>query len=124
MSTTQATLPPLPGINFPAPRVSVGTDRQMPVTDDKSKSNTNLPVSETQNMKKIAEINTKQQVSVMGSLEDAREALVGIPADFLAQRGTVYEIITRQNRLRGLGVILILIALAITVSGILHPCAC
>lgn len=75
-------------------------------------------------MKKIAEINTKQQVSVMGSLEDAREALVGIPADFLAQRGTVYEIITRQNRLRGLGVILILIALAITVSGILHPCAC
>lgn len=56
----------------------------------------------------------------MDSLADAREALVGIPTDFAANNGTVYEILTRNNRLRGLGTLLVLIAIFAAVSEILH----
>lgn len=56
----------------------------------------------------------------MDSLTDAKEALVGIPSDFTSNNGTVYEILTRNNRLRGLGTILVLIAIFAAISEILH----
>ena len=52
------------------------------------------------------------------SLGDAREAVVGIPADLLAGRGTMYEIFTRNNRLRGIGIVLVLIALFAAMAGL------
>jgi len=106
-----ATLPALPNIAPPTPRAEVGADRPM--------------LEKTEKIKTVTEKKTTQPVprqndmTAMQFLQDAREALVGIPADFLARRGTLYAIITKQNRLRGLGVVLIAIALVLSISSIL-----
>ena len=115
-----ATLPALPDIAPPAPRSDVGADRPMLEKPEKiSKNAQKVPVSKPPLLNDV-----KNDMSAMQFLRDAREALVGIPADFLAKRATVYDIITKQNRLRGIGVILIAIALVLAISNILGPGQC
>lgn len=56
----------------------------------------------------------------MSLLETARNSLVGIPSDLVSGRGTLQEIFTKENRLRGLGIILVLIAVFVAVSGLIR----
>jgi hypothetical protein len=65
------------------------------------------------------ETSIKMDISSSSFLDSAREALMGIPADLLAGRGSLYEVFTRNNRLRGLGVILILVSLIVSMSRLL-----
>lgn len=51
-------------------------------------------------------------------ITDAKEALTGIPADLLSGTGTLIETFTKNNRLRGLGVILVLFAVLFAVLGL------
>jgi hypothetical protein len=106
-----ATLPALPSIAPPTPPVVVGADRPMLEKTEKIKTEGKKAPTVTQPR--------RDDMTAMQFLQDAREALVGIPADFLARRGTLYQIITKQNRLRGLGVLLIAIALVLSLSNIL-----
>ncbi len=46
------------------------------------------------------------------AFRDAGEALVGIPADMFGERPAPLTVLTRNNRLRGLGVILATLGLA------------
>ena len=59
-----------------------------------------------------------QEVNPVVSLGEAREALIGIPSDLLAGRGSLYQIITRNNRLRGIGIVLVIVALTAAVLGL------
>lgn len=49
---------------------------------------------------------------------NAREAIVGIPADLAAGRGSLYEVFTRNDRLRGLGVLFLVVGLLIAIAGL------
>ena len=53
-------------------------------------------------------------------IDSTRDALVGIPDDLMAGRGSLYEVFTKNHRLRGLGVLLVVIALFVAVSGLLR----
>jgi len=59
-----------------------------------------------------------QEENPVVSLGEAREALIGIPSDLLAGRGSLYQIITRNNRLRGIGIVLVIVALTAAVLGL------
>lgn len=97
------TLTPLPEIDPPLPRAPVGPDRPLDKIEKKEE-------------KKESIAEAAQVVSIF---ESSRDALVGIPSDLLAGRGSLMEIFTKNNRLRGLGVILVLIAVFVAVSGLL-----
>ena len=104
------TLTPLPELVLPAPRAPVV---EFTGTEEKSKKE--------EDGKKTEKTENKQAASTyhggsMSLLETAREALVGIPADLLAGRGSLQEIFTKGNRLRGLGIILVLVAVFAAVS--------
>lgn len=106
--TTKGTLPPLPEVVLPAPLAPVGPDRpslesQQRMQPKKSKE------------KPGVQYVSNQSIDPAVSLSEAREALVGIPADLLTGRGTPYEIFTQNNRLRGIGVLLIVAALFVAV---------
>lgn len=123
-----ATLPPLPTISPPAPPIIVGADRPIAMAlgaEIKDNTKDYKDPKDPKNMKNKSgqedSINERKW-SYLDMVESAREALVGIPTDFLAQRGTVYEMVTKNNRLRGLGFILVSIALVLALTGILHRC--
>jgi hypothetical protein len=96
------TLTPMPEIIMPAPRAPVV---EFTRTEEESKKEGKKTENKIENVQ-----------SSMSLLETARDALVGIPADLLAGRGSLQEIFTKSNRLRGLGIILVLIAVFVAVS--------
>jgi hypothetical protein len=106
-------LPPLPGIVPPVPIPTIGTDRPGPAAifvpptprDLPSVIDTPLPADPV-NMTTVA--------------NEASEALLGIPAELASGRGSVYDIVTRGNRLRGLGIILVCIALCAAILGLMR----
>ena len=102
------TLTPLPELVLPAPRAPVvefaGTEEKSKTEDGKKTEN------------KQAASTDHEGKGSMSLLETAREALVGIPADLLAGRGSLQEIFTKGNRLRGLGIMLVLVAVFAAVS--------
>jgi hypothetical protein len=53
-------------------------------------------------------------------IEDAQGALLGIPSDLMRGKESIYTVIVKKNRLRGLGVLLVIIALLMAVSGVLR----
>lgn len=53
-------------------------------------------------------------------MEDARNALLEIPSELMRGKESLYDIIVKKNRLRGLGVLLVIIALFVAVSGVLR----
>ncbi len=110
-------LPPLPQIEPPMPPPPVGPDRPSvsPVPDRMPPL---PPVTDAPAPKPSVTPVTPERFNPVDSLGDAREAVVGIPADLIAGRGTVYEIVTRNNRLRGIGIVLVIIALFAAVSGL------
>lgn len=97
------TLTPLPEIVLPAPRAPVVEFTQ---PEEKSKKEVKGEKNQLQRVQRMD----------MSLLEQARDALVGIPADLLAGRGSLQEIFTKGNRLRGLGIILVLVAVFAAVS--------
>ena len=112
------TLPPLPRIEPPMPPPPVGPDRPAlaPVLDRLPP----LPPVDAPAPALVPSVTPvpPERFNPVDSLGDAREAVVGIPADLIAGRGTMYEIVTRNNRLRGIGIVLVLIALFAAVSGL------
>lgn len=109
------TLTPLPELVLPAPRAPVveftGPEEKSKEEDGKK---TDKKTENTEN--KQAASTYHEGKGSMSLLETAREALVGIPADLLAGRGSLQEIFTKGNRLRGLGIILVLVAVFAAVS--------
>jgi hypothetical protein len=102
-------LTPLPEIKLPAQRAPV-MEFTWPETKEKEEEKTE---------KKTAVAAVKSIYhggGEMSLLENARDALVGIPADLLAGRGSLQEIFTKGNRLRGLGIIFVLVAVFVAVS--------
>ena len=108
-------LPPLPAIVLPAPLPTIGADRPGPAAilvpppppprDLPSVIDTPLPAD---------------PVTVATVANEATEALLGIPAELASGRGSAYDIVTRGNRLRGLGIILVCIALFAAVLGLMR----
>lgn len=98
-------LPPLPSIVPPLPLPTIGTDRPAPP----SLSVTSVP-----------DVPLPERTHVSSLVTEAHEALMGIPADITSGRGTMYEIVTRGNRLRGIGFILVIIALIAAVFGLMR----
>ena len=121
---TLENLPPLPEIKLPAPRESVGSDRPfMEATKNTEEKTEKIieqsPVNPVSGSEKVTVVGSTYQPSTFVSfIEDAREALVGIPADAVSGRGSLYEVLTKNNRLRGLGVLLIVLALFVGVFGV------
>ena len=113
-----STLPPLPKIELPMPLAAVGPDRPGSVAGpDRPGSVADRPGSVAHSAERVL---TKPETEELVSerrpvMDDAREALVGIPGDLLAGRGSLFDVATRNNRLRGLGIILVLIALCAAV---------
>jgi len=108
------TLTPLPELVLPAPRAPVV---EFTGTEEKSKEDgKKTEKTEKTENKQAASTYHEGKGSSMSLLETAREALVGIPADLLAGRGSLQEIFTKGNRLRGLGIILVLVAVFAAVS--------
>lgn len=108
-----ATVPsPLP--TPPSARSTVGPDRPMLLGQTSKAGTKTKPVDDTATRK-------KEDISIIQFFQDAREALVGIPADMLAKQGTMYDIVTTKNRLRGIGVVLIVIALVLAITDIIAP---
>lgn len=109
------TLTPLPELVLPAPRAPVveftGTEEKSKKEEDGKK--TDKKTEKTENKQAASTYHGGRSMSL---LETAREALVGIPADLLAGRGSLQEIFTKDNRLRGLGIILVLVAVFAAVS--------
>lgn len=106
--SVRLTLPPLPKIEPPMPPPPVGPDRPALVP---ALARVQAPVPSVTPV-------PPARFNPIDSLGDAREAVVGIPADLIAGRGTMYKIVTRNNRLRGIGIVLVLIALIAAVSGL------
>jgi hypothetical protein len=108
------TLTPLPELVLPAPRAPVveftGTEEKSKKEEDGKKTE---KTEKTENKQAASTYHGGRSMSL---LETAREALVGIPADLLAGRGSLQEIFTKDNRLRGLGIILVLVAVFAAVS--------
>ena len=104
-------LPPLPTIDPPAPRAPVGPDRPSLAAKDSMPQTAVQPAEVETNRNVEEDVVTEVPVVSLGGFDNAREALVGVPADLLAGRGTLYDIVTRNNRLRGLGIILVFIAI-------------
>jgi hypothetical protein len=123
---TLENLPPLPEIKLPAPRESVGSDRPFMEatknTEEKTEKKTEKKNDEQSPVNPVSssekEVQKYQSSTFVSFIEDAREALVGIPADAVSGRGSLYEILTKNNRLRGLGVLLIVLALFVGVFGV------
>jgi hypothetical protein len=77
----------------------------------------NVPSSSSPEMlPKVPPKQQQQQPAYEKFLDDAREALVGIPADIARQNGTMYEILTRNDRLRGLGTFLVIAGVVLALS--------
>jgi hypothetical protein len=117
-----STLPPLPKIELPMPLASVGPDRPGGVAGPDRPgvvAGPDRPGGVAHSAEGVLrKTETEELVSErrpMVAMDDAREALVGIPGDLLAGRGSLYDVATRNNRLRGLGIILVLIALCAAV---------
>jgi hypothetical protein len=53
-------------------------------------------------------------------MDDARDALLGIPSELMRGNESVYNVIVKKNRLRGLGVLLVIIALIAGVLGLVR----
>lgn len=105
-------LPPLPSIVPPVPLPTIGdrpgfTNPIAPAAPPEKPSVTNVPMPE-------------ERPNVTSLATEAHEALLGIPADITSGRGTMYEIVTRGNRLRGLGFILVCFALFAALLGLLR----
>jgi len=101
-------LPPLPKIPPPMPFAPV-VDRIV----EKIPEPVSEPGGKEQNMHAATiEKNTY--------IQDAQDALLGIPSELMRGNESVYHVIRKRNRLRGLGVLLVLIALLVAVSGVLR----
>lgn len=79
-----------------------------------------VPPEKKPNEKPESKFQVSNNIGLIGYFESAREALIGIPADLLAGRGTVYDVFTKNNRLRGLGLVFVCIALLLAFSQLLR----
>lgn len=100
-------LPPLPKIPPPMPLATI-VDREEKIPEPVSE-----PGKKEQNMH-AATIENNMYI------QDAQDALLGIPSELMRGNESVYQVIRKGNRLRGLGVLLVIIALLVAVSGVLR----
>lgn len=114
MSATNATLPALPSVPRPLPPREVGPDRPS------SAAAPTPPAAAPPSAPPAAATPTTAEPQE-SFLDNAREALLGIPSDLMSGTGgTLYEVFTRRHRLRGLGVILVLVALLAALGALLR----
>ena len=103
-------LPPLPKIPPPMPFA--------PLVDRVKKMPEPVSEPEEESEKKYMHAANIPRKNIY--IDDAREALVGIPSELMRDKETIYNVIVKKNRLRGLGVLLVLIALLMAVFGVLR----
>ena len=61
-----------------------------------------------------------QSVGYISYVDDAKEAVLGIPADITTGREPLYDVVTKKNRLRGIGFLLVFIAVILAVLGLVR----
>jgi hypothetical protein len=101
-------LPPLPKIPPPAPFA--------PLVDRVEKTPEPVSEPEEQSIAAAKSVDLRKNVYI----GNAQDALLGIPSELMRGNESIYNVIVKKNRLRGLGVLLVLIALLMAVFGVLR----
>ena len=108
-------LPPLPEVKPPLPPPEYGAaDRpslEAPVNARTAPSPVKIETRTTEEKK------GSMYTDVLG---DAHDAVFGIARDVMSGNGTLYEVVSRNNRLRGLGVLLVILSILAAIFDILR----
>ena len=104
-------LPPLPEVKPPLPPPEYGAADRPSLNARTAPSPVKIETRTTEEKK------GSMYTDVLG---DAHDAVFGIARDVMSGNGTLYEVVSRNNRLRGLGVLLVILSILAAIFDILR----
>jgi hypothetical protein len=106
-------LPPLPEVKPPLPPPEYGAADRPSLEAPVNARTAPAPV-------KIETVEKKNGSMYTDVLGDAHDAVFGIARDVMSGNGSLYEVVSKNNRLRGLGVLLVILSILAAIFDILR----